>query len=185
MDLSKLPKLSNSSEVAPPSPVETTPPAQNFQHSSRVAIGAEIWVSLIIGLIMLFLGRNFAHFSVATISGKEFHTGVNWTAGPKEGQEVAYFELSGHTAWTEMGLFFFALVLLVDASLLLLNAVVLKGKNSTVVMLAMQLTFLALVVNGIAAVLVFSDGIIPILSALALAIAGWILADQYRMLKRS
>jgi len=51
-------------------------------------------VSLILGALCIMLGRRFPTYLVAKLSGREFHTEVNWAVGPRAGQEVAYWELN-------------------------------------------------------------------------------------------
>ena len=81
MDLSKLPKLSDTSKNAPPLPHAGTQddidaPRAYADESRRApvrvtaGVGAEVWISLIIGLILIMVGWNFARFAAAKLSGK-------------------------------------------------------------------------------------------------------------------
>src|SRR5688500_688551 len=45
----------------------------------RAGTGAEVWVSAILGIIMMLVGRNFGAFLLARITGQPFHTGVEWS----------------------------------------------------------------------------------------------------------
>src|SRR5688572_15418860 len=115
MDLSKLPRLSETPPT-PPGPADVPPARQDAPstpgHSAapprtppvipgeihpdytieyRPAIGAEIWISAVIGLIFIMMGWTFARYLVATATGKPFPTNVTWVEGEKAGTEVSYF----------------------------------------------------------------------------------------------
>src|SRR2546430_1510338 len=103
MDVSKLPRLSETKppEPAPPSPdpqaqsnsPSPAPPRTVDYGSDRVAIGAEIWFGLIIGLILMLYTAQFGKYLIATATGHQYHTGVTWTEGPNDGKEVPYPQL--------------------------------------------------------------------------------------------
>src|SRR5688572_2022973 len=129
MDMSKLPRLSQTSKddaptpvaaegssAAPPLPDRNVPDYQSRErggdYDPGYSVGAEVWISVILGIVFIFMGFNFARYVAATMTGKPFHTGVDWTAGEKAGTEVAYFELQGGTAFTESGIFLFGLALI-------------------------------------------------------------------------
>src|SRR5439155_8780801 len=112
MDLSKLPKLSESPAPAPPppdadQPIAAAPSAPPNREEIGTMIGAEVWISLIIGLIFVMLGFNFAKYSFALLTGRQYHTHVDWQSGPKAGNEVAYAELEGDAIWNDSALFVF------------------------------------------------------------------------------
>src|SRR5688572_6393201 len=102
MDISKLPRMSETNKHAPPptepaaaadagdQPARRELPPASYQsyEAARPGVGAEVWLSLIIGLILMMVGWTFARWAIATLTGQTFHTNVNWTAGPKAGQEV-------------------------------------------------------------------------------------------------
>jgi hypothetical protein len=191
MDLSKLPKLSDTKGQTAaenpdaPSPVVPQAAACYPVPPRRPGVGVDIWISLIIGILLLSLGGTFGRFLVAKISHQPFHTGVNWqyTDTPKDGTEVDYFDLQGYTAWSDMGIFLFGLILLFEAcskTLLVLK----PGKISrAVLMLAIVLTALAVVLNIIACAKLMSISITPILSGLAVAFGGWVLFEEYTALR--
>src|SRR5437762_13437465 len=123
MDLSKLPKLSESpapAEAPAPPTASSASPAVDYAHRPDIgtSIGAEVWISLIIGLIFIMMGFNFARYVFATASGKTYHTNIQWTDGPKAGTEVAYPELSGDVIWNDSALFLFGVALLLEAVVL-------------------------------------------------------------------
>src|SRR5437667_12547487 len=102
MDLSKLPKLSET-----PKPPQNDPPRDPAPSAAERAnldaveagAGAMLWISIILGLLCMAIGRNFASYVIAKISGRGYHTGVNWVAGPQAGSEVGYWDLQGYTAF--------------------------------------------------------------------------------------
>jgi hypothetical protein len=195
MDLSKLPKLSNtqaqeeseSSPDEPPVPVAPTAAPPPVEYRSRSAygpeLGADVWVNVIIGLLLIAMGFTFARFLAAKITGQPFHTGVNWTAGPNAGQEVDYFDLEGYTAWTHMGMFLFGLVMLFEAAAKA-SVVLRPGSTSRVLLMtALALTVATTAINLFVCVKMLSIGLLPMLSGLAVAFGGWIIADEWRMLQ--
>src|SRR5438105_3791048 len=102
MDISKLPKLSQSPpppppdsaspETSVPAPTRRVPDYRSPSDDPPLSAG-EIWFSLIVGVIFLLLGWTFARFTIAKLTGQPFHSGYNWSSGPKTGQEVGYLEL--------------------------------------------------------------------------------------------
>jgi hypothetical protein len=191
MDVSKLPKLSDTksqtpSAETPGEPVaESRPAPVDYASNPRYqpGLGADIWISLCIGILLCYLGGTFGRFAMAKISHQPFHTGVNWTSGPKDGTEVDYFDLEGFTAWSDMGVFLFGLILLFDAgakAVLVLR----PGKPArAALMIAIALTVLGILLNMVACAKLFSVGITPLLSGFAVAFGGWILFDHWGTLK--
>lgn len=196
MDLSKLPKLSDTkaaeAELTPPTdpataiPVQPLPPTADYRRPATPpppGLGVDVWISTIMGVLFVFMGMTFARFAMAKLGHQPFHTGVNWTTGPLDGQEVDYFDLQGHTAWTDMGAFLFGLTLLFEAATKA-AVVLMPGKASRALLLfATLLTFGTVALNLVAAGLLMHDGILPLLSGIAVAFGGWILADEWQTLK--
>jgi hypothetical protein len=95
MDLSKLPKLSDTkSQVRPDAdrPTPTEPSPQQVIIYRQPTAGADIWISLIIGIILCFLGGTFARYAIATLTHQPFHTGVNCTSISKDSPPGATWE---------------------------------------------------------------------------------------------
>ena len=97
MDMSKLPRLSQSPEPPPqPSPEVQQSGAQpdrslDYGRAERggAGTGAEIWISLAIGLILMLMGGRFGTYLISQITREPFHTNVTWSPGtPRAGQEV-------------------------------------------------------------------------------------------------
>src|SRR5262245_2700588 len=122
MDLSKLPRLSETDKQGPvPQPQTVESPAlRAYAEPINEGAGPQVWLSAVLGVVFMLLGRNFARYAFAKLTGGEFHTGVIWQMGPKAGQEVSYFELSGYTGYTETGIFLFGLAMVMEALVLAL-----------------------------------------------------------------
>ena len=194
MDMSKLPRLSDTQrehkahaaavgapEPAPAQPQYPSQPPQQVVYLDR-GIGFEIWLSLIFGLIFLFMGWNFARYAIATLGGPPFHTNVTWSMGPKAGQEVEYFELQGGVAYTQAGMFLFGLALLLEAIAMLAAHSGVPFKRGLVAF-ALLVTVLATLFNLFVAIKMFGMGIFPLMSAIAVAFGGYIAAYEWRMLQ--
>jgi len=190
MDVSKLPKFSQT----PSPPPEQTPnasdatqaaPAYPMHYENRPpkpGLGAEIWLSAAIGLILMFVGGRFLMWAIATMSGKHFATGVNWTAGEKAGTEVDYWELMGYPALTECAIFLFGFALVLEA--LVLAAAVSKfgtGAKRLLVGFALLITVSATVFNIFVSAVLFRSGVMPIISLLAVAFGVYIAAYEWRL----
>ena len=189
MDLSKLPKLSQTAEAArkegvdPPAaaaPVPPVGPTTNYQSQAGPVLGAEVWISLVLGLVFVFLGWTFVEYVATVARGQAFHTQVNWTEGPKAGQEVAYFELQGYTAWTDASMFLFGAALIADAAMLLVAAGSL-GRRRWLVWAGFAITLMAVAMNAVTALMLMRVGIRPLLSLAAIAVGGYMAAYQWRL----
>jgi hypothetical protein len=187
MDISKLPKFSESPPPPPasPSPTDETQPAMPMpaRPYQQAGLGADVWVSVIIGLLMIYMGLNFGKFLVAKLSGQPYHTNVNWMEGAQAGKEVSYFELQGFTAWTDMGVFLFGMVLLLEAAAKAAVAIRPGYMSRFILFLAVVLTLATVLLNLFVCYRLMSVQITPIISGLAVAFGGWILVDEWRMLR--
>jgi hypothetical protein len=186
MDYSKLPKLSQT--PAPPATEEQTPPAAAISdyrsaRDEETGMGAEIWLSAIIGLVMLMLGWTFARYLGATLTGQPFHTNVTWTTDDERaGKEVGYFELTGYTAWTDAGTFLFGVALLLEAAALAV-AHRPSAPRKPLIGFALLVCILATTLNLLVAGLLLSHGLMPIISILIVAFGGYMAAYQWKLLK--
>jgi hypothetical protein len=199
MDLSKLPKFSqsppppadpedqaSSAETSPSNaPGFSTPQAgvpMDYGRGAGAGVGAEVWISAIIGLIFLMIGWNFARYMGCVLTGQTYHTNVNWTAGPKAGTEVAYPELEGSVFWSESGMFSFGLALLMEAAVL--AAVALNARfTKSLIALGWFLAFFATAYNVVVAALLFQRGVLPLMSLLAVAFGGYMAMYLWKLLQ--
>jgi hypothetical protein len=194
MDLSKLPKLSDTKSQTPaedtPQPVADqipAPPGYQPMAYRPQGIGGEIWISLIIGILLAYMGRDFARFVSTRFTHETFHTNFTWPdddPNGRAGQEVAYFDLQNCQAWSDMGIFLFGLILLFEAAAKTFIVIKPGNVSRAVLMLAILLTLLGVVLNVIACLKMFSVQITPLLSGLAVAFGGWILFDEWITLQR-
>jgi hypothetical protein len=188
MDLSKLPKMSNTPPpaAAAPEPVAASPddaPTYTPRPTDR-AVGAEVWLSAIIGIIVMLMGRTFLSWAVASLTGQPFHTGWTWpNDDPRAGQEVSYWQLQGHTALSDMSIFLFGLAMVMEAVVLLAVA---KQPRPWVWLVAFALV-LTLGVTALNLVTVFiimgGGGGLPLLSLLAVAFGGYMAMHEMALLK--
>lgn len=195
MDFSQLPKMSDTpkpppekqeteeSEAPAARPREAVRPVEYAPMDGGFGFGfAFVWISLILGFILLMLGANFGRWATATLAGKPFNTGVNWTAGEKAGQMVEYFDLQGGTAWSETGLFLMGIALLLDALLMFLYFRR-RAPSTAFVKGAIFFTGIALALNVFVAVKLFGMGILPLITMCAILVGGMILFDHVPLLK--
>ena len=193
MDLSKLPRLSETDKHTPtPSPQTNEPAPVQAEYRRPVEYagptiaergpGGQVWISLVVGLLLIMFGWNFARFLIAKLTGQTFHTNVNWTSGPLAGQEVSYLELQGYTAYSEAGMFLFGVALVLEAIMLALvrdN----NGKSRALVGAALCVTVLATALNIVVCVLLLNSGILPLMSGLAVAFGGYMAIYEWQMLR--
>jgi hypothetical protein len=189
MDVSKLPRLSKSDP--PPdngTPPGEVPPAQQAERldyarplAPDVGFAGTIWISLIVGLLLLYMGQNFAKWGIATLRGGTYRTNVEWTAGQKAGQPVAYWELQGFTALSDAAVFLFGLAMVLEAVALLYVHSRLRGKAG-VLTVALVIAVLATVFNLYVAARLFAFGL-PLLPILAVAFGGYIVMYQWKLLQ--
>lgn len=190
MDFSQLPKMSDTPKPpappkpdAPNEPRRAAVPLDYTQAPSSVGFGfASVWISLIVGVILLMLGGNFGRWATARLTGHPFPTGVNWTTGDLAGQPVEYFELQGGTAWSEAGLFLMGVALLLDAVLLFSY---LRGRFPSPNWLRAAILFVgaAMALNILVAFKLFGMGILPLMTVMALLPGGMMLFDHLATLR--
>jgi hypothetical protein len=147
---------------------------QEFQPAPPTPVGADVWFSVIIGLVLIAWGRQFISFLIAKVSGREFHTGMIFS---DSGKEVPYPELQGFVMYTESGLVLFGIALLLDA------AARGTGKRA-LVKLAFAASILTTLYNGFVASKFFANNAgLPIVSLLAIAFGGFMAITQWQWLK--
>jgi len=185
MDLSKLPKLSETPKPPPAEPTpQPNPPPDDRADIAYVDAGAGgmVWVSLILGALCIMLGRRFPSYLMARLSGREFHTQSTWSMGPRAGQEVEYWELSGSAAWTDASLFLFGLALILEALALWAISSKIGGKK-IVLAISLFVVVIATVFNLYTAARVMGDNAIQLMSGIAAAMGGYMAIYQWKLLR--
>ena len=166
MDLSKLPKLGQST-AAPPTATEH---AQIKPPIRTADLNVDAVIAGLLGLVFLFLGLNFGGWLISHLGNTPHNTGVNWTAGPMAGQPVAYFDLQGGTAWLETGEFVLGICLLLEAALLMTAMFTYRGVRSILIG-CVALGLIGAAVNLLAVVMQIRMGYTqPIMSIIAMAV---------------
>ena len=190
MDLSKLPRLSQSKGQVPgeASPAAEKLPEAQPAASQPVAYNTEppvgpgevgnIWLSLIIGLVVMLMGLNFAKWAMATLLGQTYDTGYLWP----DGRPVAYWELQGHTAVSDSALFLFGLACVLEAAAMAAAHARPRLRTATV-SVALLTTLLATAYNAVACVVLFRDNVTPLLSLLAVGFGGYMAFAEWGMLR--
>jgi hypothetical protein len=145
-------------------------------------VGVDVWFSLVLGIIFALLGRTYAQYLLATLRHQPFHTGVEWTSGPKLGQEVPYAELEGAPMLTDSAMFLFGAALLLDAAVRFL--VVLRVPGRAVLMgVALLGMVAATLYNAYVCVHLYRTGTIPLISLLCVGFGGYIAFMQWVTLR--
>ena len=211
MDLSKLPRMSNTpaesdkrpADAADPAgvPLDAVPAAPGResagavyeQHGVRrvpveVGVGAEAWVSGLVGLVFLYFGQRFGGWLLATLTGRAYNTGYVWPpSDPRAGQVVPYWSIDPHifSPLSDCALFVFGLALLLEAAVLLQVGRG-GGGQRAVVAAAIGVTGLATLLNLATIVYFMQQGFgLALMSVLAVAFGGYMcayLARTWRLL---
>jgi hypothetical protein len=192
MDMSKLPRLSNTAENVPhshdPNELPSTPipsiPTSDPEPAMTQGqlLGAEVWLSAILGIVFMLMGKTFGLYLLAKLTGRAFHTGVNWVEGSLAGQEVPYPQLDGFVMLTDASLFLFGLALVFEA-IVLVASVSSRGFRRPLVLLAFGVTVIAVAFNLFACGKLMSNGVTPLISLLATAFGVYIGMYEWALLK--
>ena len=201
MDMSKLPRLSNTQQHTPPPataddpsqapppeqpiPARPEPPYSEPPMTQGMLLGAEVWLAGILGIIFMLFGKNFGIWLAKTITGATYHTNVTWSQGhPLAGQEVPYTQLDasmGMPFWTDASVFLFGLAMVFEA--LVLTASSSSRLRRPLITTALGITILAIGFNLFAIAKLMSNGITPIISLLATAFGVYIAMYEWALLK--
>jgi hypothetical protein len=174
MDLSKLPKLSNTQPAADRSPdgpdaSASVPPAIRPAPPQFAFGGAEAWISIAVGVILLLMSPRLLQY----VSSQLFGTQFTWTFSDHTGQPISYTQ--SVYLWGDLALTLFALVLIVEGILLA------WVRRPAVVLAAMVLTILVTLFNLIYLVMMLPNYGLQIMSAFAVAFGVYIALHQWRM----
>lgn len=194
MDLSKLPRLSQSKgqvpgEASPPAgklPEAQPAASQPAVYSTEPPVGlgevGNIWLSLIIGMVVMLMGLDFAKWGVTTLLGRTYDTGVIWQTGDRAGQTVAYWDIVGHQAVSDSAIFLFGLACVLEAAAMAAAHARPRLRTATI-SAALLITLLATAYNGVACVVLFKDNVTPLLSLLAVGFGGYMALAEWGMLR--
>ena len=145
-------------------------------------VGAEVWLSAILGVILMLVGMSFAQWALVTMTGGTYHTNATWMAGPKEGQEVSYWELEDFMALRDCAIFLFGLAMVLEAAVLFVVHSRVRGKRP-LLFVALTITLIATSLNLIVAGKLFAASVIPFLSLLCVGFGGYIAAYEWKLLR--
>ena len=195
MDISKLPRLSKTEGQAPgtgeqpaaetPSPDVPPVPTTRLIVYQEPGFGLEMWITLILALLFLALGRQFASYAIATAGHQTYHTGVTWQEGANAGQEVPYPQLDasfGLPYWSDSGLLFFGLALLVSAASLVVATLHLRGRK-LFGWIALVVVVASVLYNLFVSVKLVAANITPLLSLVCVGLGGYEAYLQYRAIR--
>lgn len=186
MDMSKLPRLSQTNKDDAPTPIPggAPPPPMpspdrnvpDYQPRDRVAYdpghstGAEVWISIAVGAILLLMFRRLLQYVSHVLFGTFFAPYLM-----PDGTEVPY--TSTLDFWSDLGITAFAFVLIIEGI-----ALAIGRRRPGVIWFAFLLTALATLYNLGYLLMTFSRGF-PIISALAVAFGVYIGLYQWNLLK--
>ena len=150
-------------------------PAQTGYAMPRNSIdsggGAEIWISIAIGVILLLMQPRLIQYVSHRIFGTTFLPFIH----PETGDEVPYTSLMAF--WSDLGITLFAIVLVLEGLVLAFT------RKRALVMVALGLTVLTTAYNFGYLLYTFSSGI-AILSAMAVAFGVYISIYEWRLLQQ-
>lgn len=148
-------------------------------------LAIDIWISIIIGLLFLFLGWDYARYTGSRIFHTPYHTGIVWNEGPKANQEVAVSELEpekraafDQQMMTSGALLFFACSLLIDGLVRVLAWARVPGGRAFVA-IGLCITLFALCYNLYVCMRLLKAGVTPLLSLICVAFGGYIAFSQW------
>ncbi len=179
MDLSKLPRLSETDKHAPP----PQPPSQEQQEPipqatlaapvrAAAPVSAEVWFSIAIGLIIQLLNSRFWSFVSSKLLGGEY----TWTFSNADGSPITYTQSVFFQG--DLAMVLFGLVLMLESLVLIFphrRKIIMFVFALTCITTAMNLLYLINMMNG-------GYGL-QIMPALAVLFGGYIAMYHWSMLK--
>lgn len=178
MDLSKLPRLSETDKHAPPPQPEAKLPPQparqaDFAYAQPVSAGGgEAWFSIVIGVIVQLMNTRFWSFVGSRLFGSEFpYSGTDETGAPMAYTASVFFT-------GDLAMVLFGLVLILE------GAVISFSRKGSLVMVAFALTVFATLFNLYYVVSMMNKGYgLQLMSALAVAFGGYIAMYEWRLIQ--
>ena len=161
---------------------------QPVQYVPRDAgVGAEVWLSAIIGAFLLLMGKSFAGWLIAKATGQPYVTGATWAEGNDRGypadHPVGYWELDGFVALNDSAIFLFGLAMVFEAIVLAFVGTRFRRKVALVTV-ALAVTVAATGYNLFVGGKLLAAGMMPLWSLLAVAFGGYIAMYEWRLLQQ-
>jgi hypothetical protein len=177
MDLSKLPKLSKS-QPPPDAPATANPGVpipSDVAESRNIAARtvpltglAEGWISVALGIILLLLYPNTIKYLHSRETFEQTNPITDGQGNPLHYTKSAFF-------WSDLGVTFFALVLIVEGIVLAF------ARRRGLVLATFALTVFGGIFNLGAVIYVYSLIGLPIVCALAIAVCGYMAIVQWSL----
>lgn len=150
--------------------------------SSSLQAGPDIWITIIIGVVLMMMAWDFAEWAIVTVQGKPYDTRLEWSQGERAGQTVPYWEIVGYKALSESAVFLFGAALVVEAlSMLMANKR--PGATEKLLGVSLVITAAATVYNAYVMVVLFSVRQRPIISVLAVAFGGYMVLSLWKLIR--
>jgi hypothetical protein len=180
MDISKLPKLSNTPEAAknaheerpaPPPPPAGVPSGSGPTPTPRELVGgfAEAWISIAIGLILLFVFPNTIQYFKSADDFAKVHQYTDAQSNPITYTQSAFF-------LADLGVTVFALALLVEGIMLTL------ARKATLIYVTLVITVAAAAFNLFVVIKTYDDIGFQIVCAFGVAVCIYMALMQWRLI---
>jgi hypothetical protein len=177
MDMSKLPRMSQS--PAPPPPDQPAPqsadPTLDYvsrQTESSSSVAAEAWISIAIGAILMLLSPRVWQYLFSSAASFE----QKWTFTDASGAPLPYPKTVFF--WGDLALTTFAIVLIIEGLVLAF------ARKPALVAIALGFTVITVILNLIYLVVMMQQGYgLQIMSALAVAFGVYIAMFEWRLLQ--
>jgi hypothetical protein len=153
------------------SPVAAPSATLNYSRDPDAGTGAEVWLSVAIGLLLLLMQPRLLKFLAHKLFGTFFAPYID----PETGNEVPY--TAQLDFWSDLGITLFAFVLILE------GLAIAFARRRGVVAAAFALTALTTVYNLAYLLYTFNQGI-AILSAFAVAFGVYIAIFEWRLLQQ-
>jgi hypothetical protein len=179
MDMSKLPRMSQSPAPPPPpvsdQPSTTSPDALNYE--SRLAdtggsTAAEAWISIAIGAILMLMSPRIWQYLFSSADA----FAQKWTFSDTSGAPLPYTK--SVFFWGDLAITTFALVLVIEGLVLAF------ARTRPLVLIALLFTVITVALNLVYLIAMMNMGYgLQILSALAVAFGVYIALFEWRLLQ--
>lgn len=161
-----------------PTPQElATPPKTNLHHYGSPVPGgfipAEAWISLAVGVIVLFMFPIFGQYLIMHNHTDDFY--AKNTFWDKNGQSIPFEQSAFY--YPDMGMTAFGVVLILDALVLL------RPRFVALLGLALALTILCVLLNIFAIIKAYDQAGFMLYNALAVAFGGYMALYDWRLIQ--